>query len=74
MQKLNEYFGLETNADCIWFYGFYTVASALFLINMRIAHVLWALSLTKYWTTASLVYIFIRKNKYTRDLISYCLL
>ncbi|CUB59391.1 hypothetical protein BN2127_JRS10_04911 [Bacillus subtilis] len=40
MKTLNEYFGLDTKSDCIWFYGFYTVASVLLLINMFIAHVL----------------------------------
>ncbi|AYF06569.1 TPA: DUF3961 domain-containing protein [Bacillus cereus] len=40
MQKISDYFGLETKSDCIWFYGFYTVASVLFVINMLIAHVL----------------------------------
>ncbi|HHT7152363.1 MULTISPECIES: DUF3961 domain-containing protein [Bacillus cereus group] len=40
MKTLNNYFGLETKSDCIWFYGFYTVSAFLFLINMLIAHVL----------------------------------
>ncbi|MEH7457708.1 DUF3961 domain-containing protein [Bacillus sp. JJ1127] len=40
MQKINKYFGLESRSDCVWFYGFYTVASVLFIINMLIAHVL----------------------------------
>ncbi|AYY27341.1 DUF3961 domain-containing protein [Bacillus cereus group sp. Bce033] len=40
MQKISEYFGLETRSGCIWFYGFYTVASVLLLINMLIAQVL----------------------------------
>ncbi|HDR8475258.1 TPA: DUF3961 domain-containing protein [Bacillus cereus] len=40
MKTLNNYFGLDKKSDCIWFYGFYTVASVLFLINMLIAHVL----------------------------------
>ncbi|WP_142345353.1 DUF3961 domain-containing protein [Bacillus cereus] len=40
MKTLNNYFGLDTKSDCIWFYGFYTVASVLFVINMLIAHVL----------------------------------
>ncbi|MDR4151029.1 DUF3961 domain-containing protein [Bacillus thuringiensis] len=40
MKTLNNYFGLETKSDCIWFYGFYTVASVLLLINTLIAHML----------------------------------
>ncbi|MGK9485093.1 DUF3961 domain-containing protein [Bacillus tropicus] len=40
MKTLNDYFGLDSRSDCIWFYGFYTVASVLLLINMLIAHVL----------------------------------
>ncbi|MFJ7554142.1 DUF3961 domain-containing protein [Bacillus thuringiensis] len=36
MQRLNDYFGLESKSDFVWFYGFYTVSAILIVINMII--------------------------------------
>ncbi|MBE7096520.1 DUF3961 domain-containing protein [Bacillus cereus] len=36
MQRLNDYFGLESKSDLVWFYGFYTVSTILIVINMII--------------------------------------
>lgn len=38
--KLNDFFGLESLADCIWYYGVFIIGSLLFLIDMFIAYVL----------------------------------
>ncbi|ENJ6134247.1 MULTISPECIES: DUF3961 domain-containing protein [Bacillus] len=39
-EKMNEYFGLESLADCVWYYGVFIIGSLLFLIDMFIAFVL----------------------------------
>ncbi|HDR3892217.1 DUF3961 domain-containing protein [Bacillus sp. FSL K6-0273] len=36
MQRLNDYFGLESKSDFVWFYDFYTVSAILIVINMII--------------------------------------
>ncbi|MDN4875954.1 DUF3961 domain-containing protein [Bacillus cereus] len=36
MEKFNDYFGLESKSDLVWFYGFYTVSAILIVINMII--------------------------------------
>ncbi len=36
MQRLNDYFGLESKSDFVWFYGFHTVSAILIVINMII--------------------------------------
>ncbi|WP_144489071.1 DUF3961 domain-containing protein [Bacillus thuringiensis] len=36
MEKFNDYFGLESKSDLVWFYGFYTVSTILIVINMII--------------------------------------
>ncbi|MED3089710.1 DUF3961 domain-containing protein [Bacillus toyonensis] len=36
MERLNDYFGLESKSDRVWFYGFYTVSTVLIAINMII--------------------------------------
>ncbi|HHK5599916.1 TPA: DUF3961 domain-containing protein [Bacillus tropicus] len=38
--KLNNYFGVETLSDRIWYYGVFGVGGALFLIDMFIAVIL----------------------------------
>ncbi|ABA46374.1 MULTISPECIES: DUF3961 domain-containing protein [Bacillus] len=37
MNRVNDYFGLESKSDCIWFYGFFSISTILFLIDMIIA-------------------------------------
>ncbi|MGG5766580.1 DUF3961 domain-containing protein [Bacillus wiedmannii] len=39
MEKFNDYFGLESKSDCVWFYGFFIVSTTLFLIDMIIARI-----------------------------------
>ncbi|WP_142315397.1 DUF3961 domain-containing protein [Bacillus wiedmannii] len=39
MEILNDYFGLESKSDCVWFYGLFIVSTTLFLIDMIIAHI-----------------------------------
>ncbi|EEL35265.1 DUF3961 domain-containing protein [Bacillus toyonensis] len=31
LQSVNEFFGLDTKEDCVWFYGFYGVAVSILL-------------------------------------------
>ncbi|EOW9526590.1 DUF3961 domain-containing protein [Bacillus cytotoxicus] len=40
MQKLNEFFGLESRSDRIWYYGVFGVGGTLYAIDMFIAYVL----------------------------------
>ncbi|HFU6602211.1 DUF3961 domain-containing protein [Bacillus thuringiensis] len=37
MNRVNDYFGLESKSDCIWFYGFFSISTILFLIDLIIA-------------------------------------
>ncbi|MEK4498002.1 DUF3961 domain-containing protein [Bacillus sp. FSL R12-0069] len=39
MQRLNDYFGLESKSDLVWFYGFYTVSTILIVINTIIVFI-----------------------------------
>ncbi|MED0996290.1 DUF3961 domain-containing protein [Bacillus mobilis] len=39
-EKLNDYFGLETLSDCIWYYGVFGVGGTLYAIDMVIAWIL----------------------------------
>ncbi|MGH1257497.1 MULTISPECIES: DUF3961 domain-containing protein [Bacillus] len=39
MQRLNDYFGLESKSDLVWFYGFYTVSAMLIVINTIIVFI-----------------------------------
>jgi len=36
LDKFNDYFGLESKSDLVWFYGFYTISAILIVINMII--------------------------------------
>ncbi|MCU5242627.1 DUF3961 domain-containing protein [Bacillus cereus] len=38
--KLNDFFGLETLSDRVWYYGVFGVGGVLFLIDMAIAFIL----------------------------------
>ncbi|WP_141532351.1 DUF3961 domain-containing protein [Bacillus cereus] len=38
--KLNDYFGLETLSDRVWYYGVFGVGGTLFLLDLFIAYVL----------------------------------
>ncbi|MGG0262919.1 DUF3961 domain-containing protein [Bacillus mycoides] len=38
--KLNDYFGLETLSDRVWYYGVFGVGGTLYAIEMFIAYVL----------------------------------
>lgn len=38
--KLNDYFGLETLSDRVWYWGVFGVGGTLFLIDMFIAYAL----------------------------------
>ncbi|MCM3736470.1 DUF3961 domain-containing protein [Bacillus cytotoxicus] len=40
MQQLNDYLGLTSKSDCMWFYGFFSASTILFLIDMFIAYIL----------------------------------
>ncbi|MFB5556714.1 DUF3961 domain-containing protein [Bacillus cytotoxicus] len=39
MNRVNDYFGLESKSDCIWFYGFFSISTVLFLIDIIIAFI-----------------------------------
>ncbi|MFB5690585.1 DUF3961 domain-containing protein [Bacillus cereus] len=38
--KLNDYFGLETLSDRVWYYGVFGVGGTLYAIDMFITYVL----------------------------------
>ncbi|ANS49260.1 MULTISPECIES: DUF3961 domain-containing protein [Bacillus] len=38
--KLNDYFGLETLSDRVWYYGVFGVGGTLYAIDMFIAYAL----------------------------------
>ncbi|MGX5702335.1 DUF3961 domain-containing protein [Bacillus cereus] len=38
--KLNDYFGLETLSDRVWYYGVFRVGGTLYAIDMFIAYAL----------------------------------
>lgn len=40
MEKLNDYFGLESRSDRILYYGTFIVGGALYTIDMFIAYIL----------------------------------
>ncbi|WP_141538061.1 DUF3961 domain-containing protein [Bacillus cereus] len=39
-EKMNEFFGLESLADCAWYYGVFIIGTLLFLIDMFIVYIL----------------------------------
>ncbi|EOA3904492.1 DUF3961 domain-containing protein [Bacillus cytotoxicus] len=39
MNRVNDYFGLESKSDCIWVYGFFSISTVLFLIDIIIAFI-----------------------------------
>lgn len=40
LTKLNNYFGLYTTSDRLWYYGVFGVGSTLYAIDMFIAYIL----------------------------------